>query len=201
MILNKWIAFHSAFFEYPPKWCIYSAGWCHMKLVSSRRKFCVHHTTNQAPCHFMQSHIRKVYTCLAVTCRMHFWQNDRDLLRATAVRHLWCVLPGYDEVKYDDFNVPLGSWLHTEQWRMQCWPSLKNVTLPFSHACCSGVRTVCESLILYCAMLVHRHRFEMVLTVLCTLLLLGVKRVGRDTTFTLYHLNTFTAMVSLESNQ
>ena len=40
---------------------------------------------NHAPCHFMQSHIRKVYAYLAVTCHLHFWQNDRDLLRATAV--------------------------------------------------------------------------------------------------------------------
>ena len=40
---------------------------------------------NHAPCHIMQSHIRKVYACLAVTCHLHFWQNDRDLLRATAV--------------------------------------------------------------------------------------------------------------------
>ena len=40
---------------------------------------------NHAPCHFMQSHIRKVYACLAVTSHLHFWQNDRDLLRATAV--------------------------------------------------------------------------------------------------------------------
>ena len=23
--------------------------------------------------------------CLAVTCHLHFWQNDRDLLRATVV--------------------------------------------------------------------------------------------------------------------
>ena len=27
---------------------------------------------NHAPCHFMQSHIRKVYACLAVTCHLHF---------------------------------------------------------------------------------------------------------------------------------
>ena len=40
---------------------------------------------SHAPCHFMQSHIRKVYACLAVTCHLHFWQHDRDLLRATAV--------------------------------------------------------------------------------------------------------------------
>ena len=33
----------------------------------------------------MQSHIRKVYACLAVTCHLRFWQDDRGLLRATAV--------------------------------------------------------------------------------------------------------------------
>ena len=27
--------------------------------------------------------------CLAVTCHLHFWQNDRDLLRATAVTRGW----------------------------------------------------------------------------------------------------------------
>ena len=30
---------------------VYLHGWCHMKLLPSRRKFCVHRT----PCHFMQS--------------------------------------------------------------------------------------------------------------------------------------------------
>ena len=44
---------------------------------------------NHAPCHFMQSHIRKVYACLAVTCHLHFWQNDRDLLRATVATRGW----------------------------------------------------------------------------------------------------------------
>ena len=44
---------------------------------------------NHAPCHFMQSHIRKVYACLAVTCHLHFWQNDWGLLRATAVTRGW----------------------------------------------------------------------------------------------------------------
>ena len=44
---------------------------------------------NHAPCHFMQSHIRKVYACLAVTCHLHFWQNDWDLLRASAVTQGW----------------------------------------------------------------------------------------------------------------
>ena len=40
---------------------------------------------NHVSCHFMQSHIRKAYVCLAVTCHLHFWQNDWDRLRVTAV--------------------------------------------------------------------------------------------------------------------
>ena len=44
---------------------------------------------NHAPCHFVQSHICKVYPCLAVTCHLHFWQNDQSLLRATAVTQVW----------------------------------------------------------------------------------------------------------------
>ena len=39
--------------------------------------------------HFMQSHIRRVHACLGVTCNLHFWQNDRYLLRATAVTWGW----------------------------------------------------------------------------------------------------------------
>ena len=37
----------------------------------------------------MQSHMHKVYECLAVTCHLHFWQNDQDLLHATAVTWGW----------------------------------------------------------------------------------------------------------------
>ena len=33
--------------------------------------------------------IRKVYACLAVTCHLHFWQNDRDFLRDTAATRGW----------------------------------------------------------------------------------------------------------------
>ena len=41
-------------------------------------------------CHFIQSHIGRVYVCLAVTCHLHFKQNeDRNLLRATAVTRGW----------------------------------------------------------------------------------------------------------------
>ena len=44
---------------------------------------------NHAPCHFKQSHICKVYACLAVTRHLYFGQNDRDLSRATAVTRGW----------------------------------------------------------------------------------------------------------------
>ena len=37
------------------------------------------------PRNFMQCHIRRVHACLFVTCHLHFWQNERDLLCATAV--------------------------------------------------------------------------------------------------------------------
>ena len=42
-----------------------------------------------AEARFNKSHIRKVYACLAVTCHLHFWQNDRDFLRATVVTWGW----------------------------------------------------------------------------------------------------------------
>ena len=62
-------------------------GWYHMKLLPSRRVMCT--PCNHALCHFMQSHIGKVHACLTVTCHLHFWQNDQDLLRATTVARGW----------------------------------------------------------------------------------------------------------------
>ena len=65
-------------------------GWCHVKLLPSRRVLCTPY--NHAPCHFMhfmQSYICKVHVRLVVTCHRHFWQNDREILRATAVTREW----------------------------------------------------------------------------------------------------------------
>ena len=42
-----------------------------------------------AEARFNKSHIRKVYARLAVTCHLHFGQNDRDFLRATAGTRGW----------------------------------------------------------------------------------------------------------------
>ena len=59
----------------------------HETAAVSAQVLCTPH--NHAPCHFMQSHIRKAHACLTVTWHLHFWQNNRDLLRATAVTRGW----------------------------------------------------------------------------------------------------------------
>ena len=40
-------------------------------------------------CHFIWSCICRIHVCLAVTCHLHFWQNDWDLLHATVVTWGW----------------------------------------------------------------------------------------------------------------
>ena len=58
--------------------------------LPSRRIFCVHHATvHQFTVSLYSNHTRRTHVCLAVTCQLHFWQNDRDLLRATAVTRGW----------------------------------------------------------------------------------------------------------------
>ena len=90
-------------------WSGYSAvlllhDWCHVKLLPSRRQLCVHYTTIQPctslQCHFIRSHIRRLgrvcfFSCnllkvfWSVTCHLHCWQNDRNLLRPTAATRGW----------------------------------------------------------------------------------------------------------------
>jgi len=74
-------------FEYPPKWC--TAGMAGTTWNCSRLGASPVYTIQ--PCS-MSLHAKphsKVYACLAVTCQLHFWQNDRDLLRATEVTRGW----------------------------------------------------------------------------------------------------------------
>ena len=47
-------------------------------VVSARSVYTIQPCTMSR--HFMQIHIRRVPACLVVTCHLHFWQNDRDLL-------------------------------------------------------------------------------------------------------------------------
>ena len=60
---------------------------CHMKLLPSQHKLCVHHTTMHQ--FTVSLHvICRVHFCLALTCHLHLWQNEWDLLHAAAVTHL-----------------------------------------------------------------------------------------------------------------
>ena len=47
---------------------------------------CACTATSSSNSDFVES---RVYACSYITCHLHFWQNDRDLLRATAVTRGW----------------------------------------------------------------------------------------------------------------
>ena len=81
--------FYSTFLNIHRSGVLTSLAWLvpHETAAISAQFLCTPY--NHAPCHFTQSHIRKVYACLAATCHLHFWQNDRDFLRATAVTRGW----------------------------------------------------------------------------------------------------------------
>ena len=71
-----------------------------------------------AEARFNKIHIRKVYACLAVTCHLHFWQNDWDALCANAVTKGW---NGYrnEKTQKDDpgeENSPTApDWIRTQE--------------------------------------------------------------------------------------
>ena len=58
---------------------------------------------NHAPVygHFIRSHMCGVHPCLFVTCHLHFWQNDQDLLRDDAEIHGWNGSPNESAQKVD----------------------------------------------------------------------------------------------------
>ena len=56
MILNEWLLLFIAHFEYPPKWCTYSAfwllhGWCHVKLLPFQCVLCIPYMQNVTSLH------------------------------------------------------------------------------------------------------------------------------------------------------
>ena len=82
-------------FGYPPKWCTYSASWSlhgrHVKLAAvSAHVLCTPY--DHAPVYSVTSCETTFVGCICViaaTCHLHLWQNERDLLRATAVTLGW----------------------------------------------------------------------------------------------------------------
>ena len=89
VILHQWLAFNSAFLDIHRSGVLTALAWLVplQTAAISAQVLCTPY--NHAQCHFMQSHMHKVYVCLAVTCHLHFWQNGWDLLRATAVTRGW----------------------------------------------------------------------------------------------------------------
>ena len=85
MILLEWLAFYNAFLllNIHRSGVLTALAWLvphETAAVSAQVLFTPY---NHAPCHFMQSHIHKVYACSAVTRHLHFWQNDQGLLHVT----------------------------------------------------------------------------------------------------------------------
>ena len=81
-------AFYSAFWistevAYSATCCMADATWngCY---IGARSVYTIQPCTC-LQCHFIRNHIRRVHVGLAVTCHLHFWQNDTDLLHATEV--------------------------------------------------------------------------------------------------------------------
>ena len=89
VILQGWLAFYSTLLNIHQSGVLTALAWLlpHETAAVSAQVLCTPY--NHVPCHFIQSRIRKVYACLAVTCHLHFWQNNRDLLRATVVTRGW----------------------------------------------------------------------------------------------------------------
>ena len=82
-------------FECPPKWrdLVITLLVPHETAAVSAHVLCTPY--NHAPVYSITSCeatcIRRLHMCLDVTCHLRFWQNDRDLLRATAVTRGWNV--------------------------------------------------------------------------------------------------------------
>ena len=54
-------------YAYSAVWLLH--GWCHVKLLPSRRTFTIIEAT----------YVGCMYVLVYVTCHLHVWQNDRDL--------------------------------------------------------------------------------------------------------------------------
>ena len=89
VILYEWLAFYSAFLNIHQSGVLTVLAWLvpHETAAILAQVLCTPY--NHAARHFVQSHIRTVYVCLAVTCHVHFWQDDWDLVCATAVTRGW----------------------------------------------------------------------------------------------------------------
>ena len=78
VILHEWLAFYSAFLNIHRNGVLDGADMAGATWNCCRFGASVLCTPcDHAPCHFMQSHIRHVHSCLDVTCSLRFWQKHR----------------------------------------------------------------------------------------------------------------------------
>ena len=63
-------------------WNCCRLGACYVYTNTIMHQFTVSHIHLKLP-------VCRVHVCLAVTCHLHFWQNDQDLLHTTAVTQGW----------------------------------------------------------------------------------------------------------------
>ena len=75
---SKWVTCHLT--------CYMAGATCNCCHLGAHSAYIIQPCTSLKR-HVMQHHACTVPVCLAVTCHPHFWQNDQDLLCATAV--LW----------------------------------------------------------------------------------------------------------------
>ena len=108
MILHEWIAFYSAFLNIHRSGVLTALAWLVLHETASISARSVY-TIQPCTMSLHAKHIRKVHACLAVTFHLRFWQNDRGLLRATAVTRGW---NGYRNKKYI-------YWSMISEWRQQ----------------------------------------------------------------------------------
>ena len=79
------MAFYSAFLNIHWSGVLTALAWL---VPHETAAISVHSVYTIQPCTMSlhaKPHICKVYVCFAVTCHLHFWQNDQGLLGATAV--------------------------------------------------------------------------------------------------------------------
>ena len=94
--VNDWYNFNSAFgisagvVYFPVLFGCYTAGATRNCCRVGARSVYTTQPLTSFQCHFIRSICTpRVHACLAVTCHLHFWHNDRGLVRTTAVTRGW----------------------------------------------------------------------------------------------------------------
>ena len=130
VILHQWIAFSSTFLNIHRSGVLTALAWLvpqESAATESQSRHVLSTPYNYAPCHFMQSHVHKVYACLAVTCHLRFWQNDRGLSHATAVTWVWNGYQNKSQHRKLTLEKKILPPLHNDDWLLSHhWQSENN---------------------------------------------------------------------------